>query len=46
MNWFSTVVGGTFGFLLGGPLGAILGASVGHQFGKGLAGLDTVETLS
>ena len=46
MNWFSTVVGGAFGFLLGGPLGAILGASVGHQFGKGLAGLDAIEAAS
>lgn len=46
MNWFSTVVGGAFGFLLGGPLGAILGASVGHQFGKGLAGLDAIKAVS
>jgi len=46
MSWFSTVVGGAFGFLLGGPLGAILGASVGHQFGKGLTGIETGETLN
>ena len=46
MSWFSTVVGGAFGFLLGGPLGAILGASVGHQFGKGLQGMETAETLN
>ncbi|MDD1626546.1 MAG: hypothetical protein LUQ26_03595 [Methylococcaceae bacterium] len=46
MNWFGTVVGGAFGFLLGGPLGAILGASVGHQFGKGLTGIETGETLN
>jgi DnaJ like chaperone protein len=46
MSWFSTVVGGAFGFLLGGPLGAILGASVGHQFGKGLDGIETAETLN
>jgi len=46
MSWFSTVVGGAFGFLLGGPLGAILGASVGHQFGKGLDGIETGETLN
>jgi DnaJ like chaperone protein len=46
MSWFSTVVGGAFGFLLGGPLGAILGASVGHQFGKGLTGIEAVETLN
>ena len=46
MSWFSTVVGGAFGFLLGGPLGAILGASVGHQFGKGLEGIETGETLN
>jgi DnaJ like chaperone protein len=46
MSWFSTVVGGAFGFLLGGPLGAILGASVGHQFGKGLTGIGTGETLN
>jgi len=44
MSWFSTVVGGAFGFLLGGPLGAILGASVGHQFGKGLEGIGTVNS--
>jgi DnaJ like chaperone protein len=46
MSWFSTVVGGAFGFLLGGPLGAILGASVGHQFGKGLEDIETGETLN
>ena len=46
MSWFSTVVGGAFGFLLGGPLGAILGASVGHQFGKGLQDMETAETLN
>jgi DnaJ like chaperone protein len=46
MSWFSTVVGGAFGFLFGGPLGAILGASVGHQFGKGLTGMETGETLN
>jgi DnaJ like chaperone protein len=46
MSWFSTVVGGAFGFLLGGPLGAILGASVGHQFGKGLTGIEAGETLN
>ena len=46
MGWFSTVVGGAFGFLFGGPLGAILGASVGHQFGKGLTGIETGETLN
>ena len=46
MSWFSTVVGGAFGFMLGGPLGAILGASVGHQFGKGLTGIETGETLN
>ena len=40
MSWFTTVVGGAFGFLFGGPLGAILGASVGHQFGKGFTGLE------
>jgi DnaJ like chaperone protein len=46
MSWFSTVVGGAFGFLLGGPLGAILGASVGHQFSKGLEGFEVGETLN
>ncbi|MFZ2169012.1 MAG: co-chaperone DjlA [Methylococcaceae bacterium] len=46
MSWFSTVVGGAFGFLLGGPLGAILGASVGHQFGKGLTGIEIGEKLN
>ena len=46
MSWFSTVVGGAFGFMLGGPLGAILGASVGHQFGKGLTGIESAETLN
>jgi DnaJ like chaperone protein len=46
MSWFSTVVGGAFGFLLGGPLGAILGASAGHQFGKGLDSIETGERLN
>ena len=46
MSWFSTVVGGAFGFLLGGPLGAILGASVGHQFGKGLGDIEASRTLN
>ena len=46
MSWFSTVVGGAFGFLLGGPLGAILGASVGHQVGKGRPGLDPGASLN
>ena len=46
MSWFSTVIGGAFGFLLGGPLGAILGASVGHKFGKGLEGIEVIETLN
>ncbi len=46
MSWFTTVVGGAFGFLLGGPLGAILGASAGHQFGKGFASLETGEALN
>ena len=46
MSWFSTAVGGAFGFLLGGPLGAIVGASVGHQFGKGLTGIESGEALS
>ncbi|MDD1630492.1 MAG: co-chaperone DjlA [Methylococcaceae bacterium] len=46
MSWFSTVVGGAFGFLLGGPLGAILGASVGHQFGKGLEDIEAGGTLN
>lgn len=46
MSWFSTVVGGAFGFMLGGPLGAILGASVGHQFGKGLSGIEAGEALN
>jgi len=46
MSWLSAVVGGAFGFMLGGPLGAILGASVGHQFGKGLTGIGTGETLN
>jgi DnaJ like chaperone protein len=46
MSWFTTVVGGAFGFLLGGPLGAILGASAGHQFGKGFTSLETGENLN
>ena len=46
MSWFSTVVGGAFGFLLGGPLGAILGASVGHQVGKGRANADPGASLN
>ena len=46
MSWFTTVVGGAFGFLLGGPLGAILGASFGHQFGKGFTGIEIGEALN
>lgn len=46
MSWFTTVVGGAFGFLLGGPLGAILGASVGHQFDKGFTALKNGETTN
>ena len=46
MSWFSTVVGGAFGFFLGGPLGAVLGASFGHQIGKNLDGMDSDEPLN
>jgi DnaJ like chaperone protein len=46
MSWFSTVVGGAFGFLLGGPLGAIFGASVGHQFGKDATGVGPGASLN
>ncbi|MCX7098262.1 MAG: co-chaperone DjlA [Methylococcales bacterium] len=45
MSWFSTVVGGTVGFLLGGPIGAVLGASVGHQFNKGVEDIAISDAL-
>ena len=33
MSWWSTLLGGTFGFLIGGPIGALIGASLGSSFG-------------
>ncbi len=44
MSWLGKIIGGTFGFFMGGPLGAVLGAALGHQFDKGMAGLDRLET--
>jgi len=32
MGWWSTLIGGTFGFLVGGPIGALIGAAIGHSF--------------
>jgi DnaJ like chaperone protein len=34
MSWWSTVLGGAFGFVLGGPLGAMLGAALAGGFSK------------
>ena len=35
MSWWTTVLGGAFGFMLGGPLGAMLGAAFAGNFSKG-----------
>ena len=34
MSWWTTILGGTFGFILGGPLGAMLGAAFAGNFSK------------
>lgn len=35
MSWWTTILGGTFGFMLGGPLGAMLGVALAGNFSKG-----------
>ncbi|MEJ6559375.1 MAG: co-chaperone DjlA, partial [Candidatus Thioglobus sp.] len=35
MSWWTTVLGGAFGFMLGGPLGAMLGAAFAGNLSKG-----------
>ncbi len=35
MSWWTTVLGGTLGFMLGGPLGAMLGVAFAGNFSKG-----------
>ncbi len=37
MNWWGTIVGGAFGFLIGGPIGALFGVFAGHNFDSGLS---------
>lgn len=39
MSWWTTVLGGAFGFMLGGPLGAMLGAAFAGNFAKGKSNL-------
>mgnify|MGYP001586427179 FL=1 len=39
MSWWTTVLGGAFGFMLGGPLGAMLGAAFAGNFSKSKSGL-------
>lgn len=51
MGIFSTLLGGTLGFIMGGPLGLLLGASLGSSFniesgaGRSRAGAHTQEEL-
>ena len=33
MSWWTTLLGGTFGYLIGGPIGALIGASLGSSLG-------------
>ena len=33
MSWWTTLVGGAFGFMIGGPIGALIGASIGSSLG-------------
>lgn len=33
MSWWTTLIGGAFGFMLGGPIGALIGATVGSSLG-------------
>ncbi len=35
MSWWTTVLGGAFGFILGGPLGAMLGAAFAGNLSRG-----------
>ena len=35
MSWWTTILGGTFGFILGGPLGAMLGVAFAGNLSKG-----------
>ena len=35
MSWWTTVLGGAFGFILGGPLGAMLGVAFAGNLSKG-----------
>ena len=35
MSWWSTLLGGAFGFMIGGPIGALIGASIGSSLGGG-----------
>ncbi|MDG2353797.1 MAG: co-chaperone DjlA [Gammaproteobacteria bacterium] len=37
MSWWTTVLGGAFGFILGGPLGAMLGVAFAGNFAKSKA---------
>ncbi len=41
MSWWTTLLGGTFGYLIGGPIGALIGASLGSSFGGGTRRFDT-----
>ena len=33
MSWWSTLIGGAFGFMIGGPIGAMIGATIGSSLG-------------
>ena len=33
MSWWTTLLGGAFGFMLGGPIGALIGATLGSSLG-------------
>lgn len=33
MSWWTTLLGGAFGFMIGGPIGAFIGASIGSSLG-------------
>lgn len=33
MGWWTTLVGGTLGYMIGGPIGALIGASIGSSLG-------------
>ena len=33
MSWWTTLLGGAFGFMVGGPIGAFIGASIGSSIG-------------